>query len=361
MLMKNHILKYVLGFVLFTVSCKEKVVEQPQRVRPVVYEQVGYLGGDEMRTFSGTAQTEKEINLSFRSNGFIVFLNLKVGQKVKKGDLLAQLDNVQARLNYESAVSSLNSAASQMNTTKLALERTRQLYQKGSLSLSEYENAKNAYKTAQASYESAQRKVSIEAEQIQYGYIYAPQDGIIAAVDAEVEENVSSGHHVAILNAGTEMEISLGLPERIINQVRSGMEVLIDFPVLGEASFQGRVTEVSPAVDINTAIYPVKVMVTSPSEKIRAGMAANVSFNFRPDLGQTRKLVVPTIAVGEDGNGRFVFLLKEEEGKVRVHKQYIDVGPLSSEGFAVDQGLSFGDKIATAGLQTMLDGQEVQL
>jgi multidrug efflux system membrane fusion protein len=359
--MKNHILKYLFGFVLFTVSCKEKVVEQPQRVRPVIYQQVGYQGGEDTRTFSGTARTEKEINLSFRSSGIIIFFNLKVGQKVKKGDLLAQLDNVQARLNYESAVSSLNSAASQMNTTKLALERTRLLYQKGSLSLSEYENAKNAYKTAQASYESAQRKVSIEEEQIQYGYLYAPQDGIIATVDAEIEENVSAGHHVAVLNAGTDMEISLGLPERIINRIRTGMEVSIDFPVLGEATFQGRVTEVSPSVDINTAIYPVKVMVTTPVENIRAGMAANVSFNFNTDVVKARKLVVPTIAVGEDGKGRFVFLLKEEAGTVKVYKQYIEVGPLSSEGFAVEKGLSYGDRIATAGLQTMLDGQEVRL
>lgn len=358
--MKHLILILLLATAYLAVSCKDKAVE-PIPVRPVLYQQVGYLGGGDVRTFSGTAKTEKVINLSFRSNGIITFFNLKIGQQVKKGELLARLDNVQARLNYESAVSSQNSAASQMNTAKLALERTRVLYEKGSLSLSEYESAKNSYKTAQASFESAQRKVAIEAEQIQFGYLYAPEDGIIAIVNAEVDENVSAGENIAVLNAGTDMEISLGLPESIINRVQKGMNVSVSIPVLGESNFSAVVSEVSPAVDINTATYPIRVVVSDPSDEIRAGMAANVTFNFKSDSSQARKLVVPPVSVGEDGNGRFVFLLQEETEKTIAKKQYIEVGELSSEGFVIEDGLALGDKIATAGLQTLLDGQEVKL
>ncbi len=348
------------GIFCISLACKEKVVEPPP-IRPVQFQEVGYLGGDNTRTFSGTAKTERVINLSFRSNGIITFFDLKIGQQVKKGDLLARLDNVQARLNYESAISGQNSAASEMNTAKLNLERTRVLYEKGSLSLSEYESAKNAFKTAQASYESAQRKVGIEAEQIQFGYLYSPEDGIIASVSAEIEENVSSGQNIAVLNAGSDMEISLGLPEGIINRVESGMIVDIHFPVLGEKDFAGRVTEVSPSVDINTATYPVRVVVTTPSDDIKAGMAANVTFDFSNHSPTERQLVVPAVSVGEDGNGRFVFILQEDASKTTANKQYIQVGSLSSEGFEVQSGLSYGDKIATAGLQTLLDGQEVKL
>lgn len=354
------------GLIILTVtllslsSCKEKVVE-PAPVRPVIYQEVGYLGGDDQRTFSGTAKTERVINLSFRSSGIITLFNLKIGQLVKKGDLLAKLDNVQARLNYESAISAQNSAASEMNTAKLSLQRTKVLYEKGSLSLSEYESAKNAYKTAQASFESAKRKVGIEAEQIKFGFLYAPEDGIIAAVNAEIEENVSPGQNIAVLNAGTDMEISIGLPESIINRVNKQMAVNINIPVLENAGFSGTVTEVSPSVDVNTATYPVRVVLSDPSDEIRAGMAANVTFNFSSDTTTMKQLVVPVVSVGEDGNGRFVFLLQEEADKATAHKTYIKVGDLSSEGFAVTEGLSLGDKIATAGLQTLLDGQKVKL
>ena len=346
--------------VLFA-ACKDQVAEEAAPIRPVLYQEVGYLGGDNSRTFSGTARTEKVINLSFRSSGIITFFDLKIGQQVKKGDLLARLDNVQARLNYESSISSQNSAASQMNTAKLSLERTRVLYEKGSLSLSEYESAKNSYKTAQASYESAQRKVSIEQEQIRFGYLNAPDDGIIASVNAEIEENVSPGQNIAVLNAGTDMEISLGLPESVINRVNPNMDVSINFSVLDSTVFRGKVTEVSPSVDSNTATYPVRIVVTNPSEAIRSGMAANVTFDFGGADNASQQLVVPPISVGEDGDGRFVFLLNEGGNQTTVKKQYITVGDLSSEGFTVTNGLSLGDKIATAGLQTLLDGQQVRL
>ena len=72
-------------------------------------------------------------------------------------------------------------------------------------------------------------------------------------------------------------------------------------------------------------------------------------------------LVVPTSAVGEDSNGRFVFLIKEEEGGPVVIKQKVEIGSLSSQGFEITSGLSFGQKIATAGLQTLLDGQKITL
>ena len=341
-------------------SCKDKAVEKELPIRPVLYQEVGYLGGDNSRTFSGTARTEKVINLSFRSSGIITFFNLKIGQEVKKGDLLAKLDNVQARLNFESAISSQNSADSEMNTAKLSLERTRILYEKGSLSLSEYESAKNSYKTAQASFESSQRKVGIEQEQIRFGFLNAPEDGIIATVNAEIDENVAPGDNIAVLNAGTDMQIALGLPESVINKVRPDMKVTINFPVLEKQTFSGTVTEVSPSVDSNTATYPVRILVDNPTNKIRAGMAANITFAFREEEQIARQLVVPPISVGEDGEGRFVFLLNEEADKTTVSKQYISVGELSSEGFVVTKGLSFGDKVATAGLQTLLEGQIVR-
>ena len=359
--MKSKYRVLLICLALLGASCKDKQEEKPAPIRPVLYEEVGYLGGDNIRTFSGTARTERIINLSFRSSGIITNFNINIGQEVKKGELLSRLDNVQARLSYESAVSAQNSAESQMNTAKLSLERTRVLYEKGSVSLSEYESAKNSYKTAQASFESAQRKVGIEQEQIRYGFLYAPEDGIIAAVNAEIEENVSAGQNIAILNAGTEMEISLGLPESIIPRISNDMKVNIAFPVLADSSFSGVVTEVSPSVDSNTATYPVRVVVSNPSEAIRSGMAANVTFDLGSLNEDSKFLVVPPIAVGEDGNGRFVFLLNESNDKVTVEKKYISVGSLSSEGFTVTSGLSLGDKIATAGLQTLLDGQEVRV
>ncbi|NRB83633.1 MAG: efflux RND transporter periplasmic adaptor subunit [Winogradskyella sp.] len=344
---------------LFACNNEEKVAEK--LIRPVKYQEIGYLGGEKIRSFSGTAETDKIINLSFRNTGMITQFDIKLGQKVKRGQLLAKLDNVQSRLAYEQAITQLNSAESQMNTAKLSLNRTRSLFEKGSASLSDFESAKNAYKTAQESFQSAKRGVGIQQDQINYGYIYAPEDGVIASVNSEIDETVSPGQAVATLNAGSDMEITLGIPESVINGVKENMNVDVDFASLPGKEFKASVTEVSPAVDANSATYPVRVRVTNPSEEIKSGMAANVTFDFGKRNGTNTTLVIPANAVGEDSNGRFVFLIETDGDHLKVKKHGVDIGNLTSEGFEVKSGLSAGQKIATAGLQTLLDGQEVKL
>lgn len=343
------------------VSCGEKEVKEEVILRPVKYAEVSYLGGEKARSFSGTAQTEKIINLSFRSSGIITKLDMKLGQKVKKGQLVGTLDNVSARLNYESAVESKNSSESQMNTAKLALNRMRTLYEKGSASLSDYESAKNSYRTAVASFESSKRSVAIQQDQIQFGYLYAPEDGVISSVSAEVDENVSAGNVVGILNAGTAIEIALGLPESIINAVEKDMKVKVAFSALPDETFNAVITEVAPAIDSNTSTYPITVMVTDTDERIKSGMAATVMFEFVNEEMSKDILIVPANAVGEDSNGQFVFLVEGNEDKATVKKQTITIGNLTPQGFEVKSGLKAGQKIATAGLQTLLDGQDVKL
>lgn len=355
---------FVFGLLLMSLfmSCKEKQAEKKAPLRPVSFQKVRYLGGESSRTFSGTANTDKVINLSFRSTGIITEFNLKIGQTVKKGQLLAKLDNAQARLNYENAISSLNIAESQMNTTKLSLNRVRSLYEKGSTSLSVYESAKNSYRTAVASHESAKRTVSIQQNQIRYGYLYAPVNGVIAQVNVEIDENVSAGQKIAVLNAGVDMEIALGIPENVINRVKENMDVSVNISSLQAKTFTGKISEVSPSIDPKTSTYPVRVKITNPSKEIKSGMAANVTFQFGNKQATEKVLVVSAKAVGEDDKGNFVFVFEETNGaNAKVKKQAVVIGALSSEGFEIREGLSFGQKIAVTGLQTLLDGQNVKL
>jgi RND family efflux transporter MFP subunit len=345
----------------FLFNCgKEKEVPELS-IRPVKYTEVVYAGGEKTRQFGGTAKTEKIINLSFRNTGIIVKLDMNLGQMVKKGDLLAQLDNVQARLNYESAIESKNSAESQMNTAKLSLNRVRTLFEKGSSSLSDYEAAKNSYRTAVASFESSKRSVAIQQEQIRFGYLYAPENGAIASVLAEVDENVSPGQTIGVLNAGTAIEIELGLPESIINSVKKGMKVTVTFTAIDNEVFNAEVTEVAPALDKNTSTYPIRITVLDKDERIKSGMAANVIFDFGSEKKSDKTLVIPANAVGEDGDSRFVFLIEGEGENSKVKKQPVTIGDLTPEGFQITSGLELGQKIATAGLQTLLDGQQVKL
>jgi len=343
-------------------SCKEEVKKKEEVLRPVNYQVVGTSDAQKIRSFSGVARAGDEIELSFRSNGIITELNVTVGQKVKKGDLIAKLDNVQANLAYEQSVSALNSANSAMKTAKSALDRVKSLYESGSQSLSDYESAKNSYQSALDQYESAKRNKSIQQSQINYGYIRAPKAGTIASRPANLNSNVSAGQTVAVLNAGEEINIMVGLPENVINKVQTGMEVDIAVSAI-EGGLKGNILEVSPVVDSNSSTYPIKIDITPPNSAVKPGMAANVTFNF--GAGQEANddtLVVPVKAIGEDGNGNYVFIVETEDDKTgTVKKQTIEVGELTGDGFKIKSGLNGGEKIATAGLQTLLDGQKVRL
>ena len=358
----QHILQALLA-ILMLMACKDKEVKKEEVLRPVEFQVVGNSDSQKTRTFSGVAKAGDEIELSFRSSGIITKLDIKVGQKVNKGDVIAKLDNVQANLAYEQSVSALNSAKSAMNTAKSSLDRIKSLYEKGSNSLSDYESEKNSYQSALDQYESAKRNKGIQQSQISYGYIKAPKTGIIASKPGTLNGNVSAGQVIAILNAGDHTNIEVGLPENVINKVKLGMTPEISFSALAGKKFSGTVIEIAPVVDQNSATYPVKIDITDPSKEIKPGMTASITFNFQGDSTQKdTALIIPVKSVGEDGEGNFVFLIESEEGNTAiVKKQRIKIEELTNGGFKIKSGLSEGQKIATAGLQTLLNGQKVKL
>lgn len=353
----------VVAFLLLLTSCKEKVEEKAVVLKPVRYQVVGTSDAQQIRTFSGTVKAGDEIELSFRANGIITKFDIKVGQKVKKGDLIARLDNVQANLAYEQAKSAVNAAQSSLNTSKSNVNRVKSLFEKGSNSLSEYEKAKNSYQSALDQFESAKRNKSIQGAEIGHGIIRAPKSGIIASKNVDLNENVSSGKTVAVLNAGKGINIVVGLPENSINKVKVGMETDLNFSAINDKNLKGKIIEVSPIIDANTSVYPVKMEIVDATHTIKPGMTASVTFNFgEENTVKDNTLVIPVKAVGEDGNGNYVFLIESTDGKIgTVKKHTIELGELTESGFKIKSGLSAGDKIATAGLQSLLDGQKVKL
>jgi RND family efflux transporter MFP subunit len=347
---------------LLLVACSNKTeVKKTERLRPVKYAEVNYSGIGQIRTFNGIARSDKEINLSFRTSGIITTLNIAAGQTVQKGNLLSQIDNSEARLSLEQSISSLNSSKANLDTRKSNLRRTRTLFEKGSASLSDYESAKSSHAAAKADYESSQRSVEIQKKQVEYGIIYAPSNGIIASKFVENNENVSAGQTIAVLNAGTYMEVRMGIPENVINRVYKDMKVSVDFPALQGEKYEGIITEIAPSVEDESATYPVHVKLLGNTIDVKSGMAANVTCNFL-EVDQKESLIVPVSAVGEDSKGNFVFLIEIQKNNIGIiKKHHIEIGELSVSGFEVKTGLQARQIVATAGLQTLLDGEKVSL
>lgn len=376
-------------FVFLILACNPKTEDQTVIIKPVKYQTVGYSTGIQIQTFPGVVKAEYEAKLSFKVGGTLNAVNIELGDRVRKGQLIASIDPIdyaiqadQARAqregsvaNVQSAEANIKSAESQLINARSTFDRVEKLYENNSVALSEYQQAKAALASSQAQYDaskaqltSAKTQVTTSTKQVQaagnqtnYTKLYAPMDGIITAVAVETNEGVGAGQVIAMLSSAGDPEIEVGVPEVLINKFKKGQELTIDLPSFPNQQFKGAVQKVAFAAG-NSPTYPVIVSIDNSSKQIRPGMAANVTFTMGAQpTPEQQTLVVPAVSVGEDANGNFVFLINESENKTIVKKQAIKIGKLSAEGFVVTEGLSAGQKIAVAGLQTLLDGQEVRL
>jgi RND family efflux transporter MFP subunit len=354
---------FLLVLTLYSLGCSRKEQPKEEVLRPVKYMVVGSNNLNQVRTFSGNAKAGNEIELSFRESGVIQNINVSKGDRVKKGQLIARLDNIEANLDFERAITEVNRTESAMNTAKAELDRVKLLYEKGSTPLKEYQSAQDRYQNALSQFEAAKRNREIKRSRLNYGLIYSPSDGIIANTIGKVNERVQTGHVFAILNAGEQIKVGLDIPENTINELTLGLNATIQFSTLGEEVFTGTVVEISPIPASGAATYPVDVEVSNPTEKIRPGMAASVTFEFGSgNESKAQGIVVPITAVGEDAQGNYVFLVETEDRKTGIaKKQTVEVGDFTANGFEITSGLNAGQLIATAGLQTLLDGQKVKL
>ena len=378
--MKNAIInKYILILIttILLIACgkDEEKKELIRPIKPIKYSTIVAVGSDIGQEYSGAVQSSKETKLSFKVNGNLNQLLVKVGDKVRKGQLLARIDATDYQIQAEQSTSSLlsaqtqiKSAESQLLNAKATYERIEKLYENNSVSLSDFEQAKSALETTEASFQAAkaqagasEKQLEASRNQVSYSRLTAPFDGVITALNAEENEFVVAGNPIATLNSEDKPEVSVGLPEGVIAKVKKGQRVDIYFSALTEQGFVGTVSEVGYSNN-GGSTYPVIIQIENASDAIRPGMAARVNFKFtRISKSDSRKLVVPVAAVSQDTKGKFVFLLKPNDNYYIVERQAIEIGELGGQGFELEQGLKAGDIVATSGLQTLIAGMQVKL
>ncbi|MBT8339331.1 MAG: efflux RND transporter periplasmic adaptor subunit [Desulfatitalea sp.] len=342
-------------------ACGDKSSEPKPVIRPVRHQIVTSIGGAPELTYSGVSKSGTEIKLSFRVGGSIRSLAVGVGDRVKTNDLIATLDDADAKLNRERVEISLAKAKVQAETAEANLKRIRALYESNNVSLSEYEAAKERDANAAAEYRAEKRSLNLIDRELAYYRLRAPMDGIITAKDVSRNENVQAGQLVVVLETGDLIEVSVGVPEQNIVRIEKGQAVRVRFPAVTNVEFRGIVNEVSFAIDAASSTYPVTVVLSDVSEKIRPGMPADVTFQLDV-VNSVTVLIVPVNAVAKGLQGTYVFVVTPTEDDLGiVNKRSVEIGPLTRQGFELISGLDQGERVVTAGLDKMHDGLKVRL
>ena len=358
----NYLSTVWLIIVLMCSCGKEEEIMQ-EIIRPVRYMQAYSTGGTRVRTFSGITQAGLESNLSFKVPGTVQRITVKVGDEVRVGQILAQLESSDYELQVQQAEAALSSARAQARNADANYNRIRTLYENNSASKSELDAARAASESATASVESAEKQLELARLQLSYTTLEAPAGGDIAQVNVEINENVQAGQPVIMLTSGTQTEVRVSIPEVLIGQINEGEKVTVTCDAIPGKECTATVLEVGVAATGVGTTFPVTVQLDEKPEMIRPGMAANVSFLFKSE-DERERFIVPSHAVIEDRGGRFVYVVDPipgEEGYGIVHRRTVAIGDLIADGIEVFEGLSDGDLVITAGVSRISDGQKVKI
>ena len=339
----------------------EPAAVEPQ-LRPVRTLVVETTRAGLRRTLAGVARAGVESRLSFRVSGTVQSVDVALGDRVRRGQVLARLDPTDYELMLEEAEAGLAQAQAGLRRAEADYERVRALYENNNASKGELDAARAGAESAQAQVESGVKRLQQARQQVGYTVLRAPSDGAIAAVDLEVNENVQGGRQVFLHTAGADVEVEVAVPEVLIAQVAVGQPVSVRFDALPGSEVAAEITEVGVAVTGSASTFQVTAGISPAPPEIRSGMAAEVAFTF--DDGREDHIVLPSVAVGEDRDGRFVFLLERNaDGTGVVRRRSVRIGGPKGGMFGIEvlEGLSPGDEVVTAGVRRLSDGMAVRM
>jgi membrane fusion protein, multidrug efflux system len=358
--MKSKIQILVLGALLLA-GCGG-TEEKEEAIRPVFYQEVGKSSMQNVRSFSGVTQSATEAKLSFKVGGLIENVTIDMGDTVKRGAVIARLDDTDYRISYNKAEASLKNAEAQLAAAKSAFLRVENLYVNNNVSLSEYEKAKTQFELAETMVNTARSQLNAAQNQLEYTILRAPFDGVVSSVMAQENEMTGTGHPIVVFAGVNNLEVKTAVPENIIAQISRGQDATVRFSAFPEKTFPGIITEVSPGIP-NASAYPVIIQLTEPSNRLFPGMTGTVELPLNGDSLSQNRIVIATDAVGHDQSGDFVFIaVKSSKSDIYfAEKRNVTLGELQAGGYEIVNGLDKNEVVITAGLSFLYDGRKVKL
>jgi multidrug efflux system membrane fusion protein len=347
------------GTVLAGCSKPEPVPEPVRSVRTLIVT-AGQAGAT--HEYAAEIRARTESRLGFRVGGKIVRRQVDLGDTVRAGQVLAQLDPQDLRLGQDAARASLQAAQAQLNQTAADHKRFKELRDQGFISSAELERRATALASAQAQFDQARAQASVQGNQAGYAALVADTSGVITGVDAEPGMVVSAGTPVVRLAHDGPRDAVFAVPEDKVEAIRAMASA-------GAGRFSVRlwgatgaplpvtVREISASADTATRTFLVKAdLGVASSSQVRLGQTATLVVDMPKASGITR---LPLSALKEEGGHTVVWLVDEKAWTVR--PQPVQLAGAEGNEVIVAGGLVPGQRVVTAGVHVLSPGQKVRL
>ena len=358
------------------VSCGKKAEEQakvePVKVKEMMVGEDGLTAAGSQTdglgmtstgaNYSGTVEEENGVALSFSMGGTIKQLRVKVGDRVRRGQLIASVDPTSVKNSFDMAHATRLQAED-------AFKRMKQLHDKGSLPDIKWVEAQNQLQQA-VSAEKIARKSLSDCN------LYAPMDGVISEKNAEVGQNAAPGMPIAKLVTTRVLNVKIAVPESEMASIHVRQRAIIQVQALDGRRFNGYVIEKGVIADPITRSYSVKIRVEGATDGLLPGMVSSVSLakiasykgtsssnassanassvnGSSPAADASSCIIIPAslVQLGDD-NSNFVWV---DEGGKAVRRTIV-CGEYMSNGVSIVSGLKPGDKLIVEGQQKVCTG-----
>lgn len=332
------------------VSCSQPPVKE-QGPRPVKLTDVTSLNVIE-KSFSGVVSSDQFSDLAFKMSGPLVSLNVEEGQKVRKGQVVAEIDPQDFKWEYEAKKASFQTAEAQ-------LQRAKKLLSKQAISKQEYESTEASFSNAKAAFEYAQNTLNQTK-------LRAPFDGFIQKKYVENYQKVQAGQGIVCLINPSKLQIVYTMPEGNINYFSSPHELFVEFDNYKGVRFKAKVKEYVEASPDGSGV-PVYLYIDDANfdlnkYKVSVGFSCRVILKVdNQNLAQGAVLVPLAAIVADEANSdKFVYVYNKQSQKVERRKITSSM-LIGKDGVVVTEGLRSGEQVVSAGATRLVDGQQVKV
>lgn len=336
-------------------ACQKNEEPAPEPPRPVLSLTVE-PAPQSVLTLPGTVEARIKTEFSFRILGRIIARNVQVGDLVKRGDVLAAIDPLALELAVKSARSDLATSQAQLSNALTNEERQRTLFERQSGAKATFEAAEQERKTAEAAVAKAKANLNKASEQLSYSRLLAEFDGVVTATSAEVGQVVSAGQSVAMVARPDERDAVIDVPEAV-GSLKPGTAFQVSLQLAPTIRARGLVREVAPEADDATRTRRTRLTLIDPPDALRLGSVVTASA-----LGEGPPSIrLPSSAIRSEGSKTFVWIVDDATEKVSSVAVTLSGEAAPGGEVTVTDGIKAGDRIVTAGVNTLKDGQSVRI
>jgi RND family efflux transporter MFP subunit len=359
----KHRVLFTLFFSLFVSACDDGAQKQAAPIRAIKPFYVTEVAGGGNRVFSGAIAASGTSSLSFSVGGKITKINTSEGDRVEKGQVLAELDKTPFQYDVDAAKSQKNSADATLAKASADLARQKSLFEKGWIAKAAYDQSVLEIDSAKSDLNYARSKLSAAERDLANTVLKAPYSGLIASRSSDPFVEITPGAPVFEINSTDALEVEFGVPDRLVSRVTIGQPVTVDVSQIDGCECSGRITEIGSVTSSANSVQVKATLSTYPTGLL-PGAVADIGIELAAEHTaetQASGFLVPlnAIAPSETKGQGFVFIFNEAE---QVVKRVAVSGRAGRENMvALTKGVAAGDILAAAGVSFLRDGQKVKL